>query len=128
MVKKGTYKVYLVRINDWWIRITFAGYDHREQRRWLRAISDDIVYLGTLPLPIKSDVDTGSGEGRRMIGKSRIVTCVHCQQMITKKESEESMLTIQRKAIDIIRESQEEFLRKLTLKDSLKDSVSSIVN
>jgi len=136
MLTKMECQYYLVRIRDSWYRIGFHKGTKNEHRGYLESIGTyegqpkaDIVYLGQLPLPIKDDIDVGSGLGTKHIGESIVVTCKFQKMMMTIKQAQDkTFLELQKQCIVSIRRTQREVLtRKLEvearrLADTLKIS------
>ena len=121
MIQRQPCDYYLIRIRDAWARIGFHSppckrplsslASKEEQYAYLRKLhGHDIVPLGVLPLPIKMDVDTGSGLGTKNLGHTKVLTCRIQRVMMTIKQQGKTLVQQQREFITSTRRSQEELL------------------
>lgn len=69
----------------------------------------ELYFMGTLPYPIKADIDRWCGLGSKTIGNLTVVTCHHLYQIRTKKKST-SFLENLRKVHKLLYERQMEIL------------------
>lgn len=110
---------YLVRHRDLWLRIGIQEGTEELHRIYLEQYYDDVEILGTLPLPIKDDIDKGSGIGTRRFRGCTIVTCKTAKVMMTiETKGTKTFLVQQREFIANTKRSQEEYLCRIESKNS----------
>lgn len=114
---------YLVRHRDSWLRIGFHSppcsrplstiASKEEHYAFLRSLQGcNIEYLGKTLLPIKLDIDKGSGLGQRNLGHCKVVTCKTQKVMMTLKKQGKTLLQQQREAMVSLHRNQRNFLER----------------
>jgi len=104
------YHCYLLRIKDYWVRLVFHRGAKRHHRKYLRTLGTDIEFLGSLPLPIKYDIDVQVGQGTKVVNSFTVISCKHVRQMITQDLQEQTLVEYQRSSIVRIRRGQEDYI------------------
>jgi hypothetical protein len=112
---------YLIRINDMFLRVGFHSppssrplstiASKEEHYTFLRSLQGcNIEYLGKTLLPIKLDIDKGSGLGQRNLGHCKVITCKTQKIMMTIRKQGKTLLQQQKEALLFLRRSQKELL------------------
>ena len=112
MLTKMICEYYIARVKDIWWRFGFHGGDKKEHLAYLDSISPEVNYIGDLLMPLKSDVDVGSGLGTHRINESTIVTCRFVKMMMQIKQQDKPFIKQQEEMIISVKRIQVELFLK----------------
>jgi len=110
MLELSTYSYYIFRNADQWLRIGFHQGETSTHLTYIEERGVEPLFLGTLRLPLKIDIDTLTGIGSKKYLDTTVVTCKGIGIMMTKADKGKPFLVLQQEYFMNSKRSQEEYI------------------